>query len=57
LATGMDIVFKDMVTVMIIELIVDEEDVVMGEIKVVVAVVVEVIKCGKLIKITRNRNK
>jgi hypothetical protein len=53
----MDIVFKDVVTVMIIDLIVDEEDMVMGEIKVVVAVVVEVIKCGRLIKITQNRNK
>jgi hypothetical protein len=41
----------------VVDLIVDEEVMVMGEIKVVVVVMVEVIKCGRLIKITQNRNK
>jgi hypothetical protein len=53
----MDVVFKDVVMVMVVDLIVDEEVMVMGKIKVVVVVMVEVIKCGRLIKITQNRNK
>jgi hypothetical protein len=53
----MDVVFKDVVMVMVVDLIVDEEVMVMGKIKVVVVVMVEVIKAGRLIKITQNRNK